>query len=143
MSPRRLQDTSSRHLEDVFNVTIRLPRRLQDVFARRLDDVLEDKKLLRWRRVEDQQIFAAHVCYLQKMKLVNIYLQIKRAIKVLYYISLFITMPTDHLPTDHRPLTQRPTDSIITDPTDKILFYRQDLTVERYRFYRIQTQLGK
>ena len=28
-------------------------RRLQDVFAKRIEDVLEDKKLLRWRRLED------------------------------------------------------------------------------------------
>ena len=63
MSSRRLQDMSSRRLEDVFSVTIfRLPRRLEDglqevlktssrrlqgVFARRLPDVLEDVKLLR------------------------------------------------------------------------------------------------
>ena len=69
MSSRRLQDMSSRCLEDVFSVTIfRLPRRLedvlrevlktssrrlQDVFVRRLQDVLEDVKLLRWRSVED------------------------------------------------------------------------------------------
>ena len=57
--------TSSRHIEDVFNVTIfRLPRRLQDLFKRNskclvntssrfLQDVLEDKKLLHWRRLQD------------------------------------------------------------------------------------------
>ena len=32
-------------------------KRLQVVFARSLQDVLEDEKLLRWRRVEDQQMF--------------------------------------------------------------------------------------
>ena len=61
MPSRRLQDMSSRRLQDVFSVTIfRLPRRLQDVFktfcemsSRRFQDVLEDEKLLRWRRVED------------------------------------------------------------------------------------------
>ena len=61
MSSRRLQDMSSRRLEDVFSVTIfRLPRRLKDVLRevlktswRRLEDVLEDVKLLHWRRVED------------------------------------------------------------------------------------------
>ena len=42
MSSRRLQDMSSRRLQDIFSVTI---------FC--LQDVLEDKKLLRWRRVED------------------------------------------------------------------------------------------
>ena len=47
LSPIRLQDMSSRRLQDVFSVTIfRLPRRLQDVFARRLQGVLEDGKLL-------------------------------------------------------------------------------------------------
>ena len=82
MSSRRIQNMSWRSLEDVFTITIfRLPRRLQDVLhdvfktasrclcktsSRRLQDVLEDKKLLRWRRVEDvfktcledQQMFA-------------------------------------------------------------------------------------
>ena len=33
-------------------------RRLQDVFARSLQDALEDKIFVRWRRVEDQQMFA-------------------------------------------------------------------------------------
>ena len=47
MSSRCLQDMFSRRLEDVFSVTIF-----------RLQDVLEDAKLLPWRRVEDQQIFA-------------------------------------------------------------------------------------
>ena len=42
--------TSWRHLEDVFKT---FSRRLEHVFARRLEDVLEDKKLLRWRRVQD------------------------------------------------------------------------------------------
>ena len=65
MSSRRLQDMSSRRLQDVFSVTIfRLPRRLgrrkivtlktcwktKNCYA---EDVLEDKKLLRWSRVED------------------------------------------------------------------------------------------
>ena len=46
-SSGRLQDMSSRRLEDVFSLTIfRLPRRLEDV--------LEDVKMLRWRRVEDE-----------------------------------------------------------------------------------------
>ena len=68
-SSRRLQDMSSRRLEEVFSVTFFcLPRSFQDVlrdvfrtssrrprdvFARRLQDVLEDEKLLRWGRVED------------------------------------------------------------------------------------------
>ena len=57
-SSKGLQDMSSRRLQDVCSVKIfRLPRRiarcLQDMFARRLQDVLEDKNLLRWRRVED------------------------------------------------------------------------------------------
>ena len=66
ISSRRLQDMSSRRLEDIFSATIfRLPRHLEDVlktcsrrFVRCLQDVLEDEKFLRWRRVEDQQIFA-------------------------------------------------------------------------------------
>ena len=74
MSSRRLQDMSSRCLEDAFSVTIfRLPRRLKDVLrkvfktsSRRLQDVLENVKLLRWRRsedvfktcLEDQRMFA-------------------------------------------------------------------------------------
>ena len=61
MSSRRLQDMSSRGLEDVFSVTIFcLLRRLQDVLqevfkttSRRLQNVLEDVKLLRWRSVKD------------------------------------------------------------------------------------------
>ena len=41
---------SWRRLQHVFSVTIlRLPRRLEDI----LQDILEDKKLLRWRRLED------------------------------------------------------------------------------------------
>ena len=45
-SSRRLQDMSSKRLQDVFSATIfRLPRRLQDV--------LQDLKLLRSKRVED------------------------------------------------------------------------------------------
>ena len=45
---------SSGHLQDVLQDVIKASSRLlQDVFARRLEDVLEDKKLLRWRQVED------------------------------------------------------------------------------------------
>ena len=41
---------SWRRLQHVFSATIlRLPRRLEDI----LQDILEDKKLLRWRRLED------------------------------------------------------------------------------------------
>ena len=52
MSLRRLQDMSSRRLQDVFSVIIfRLPRRLQDVLqdmsSRHLEDVLEDEEFLR------------------------------------------------------------------------------------------------
>ena len=61
MSSRRLQDISSRRLQDVFNLTIfHLPKRLEDVLktsskisSGHLQEVLKDKKLLRWRRVED------------------------------------------------------------------------------------------
>ena len=65
MPSMRLQDMLSRRLQDVFSITIfRLPIRLEDVFktssrricktsSRRLQDILEDKKLLRWRHVED------------------------------------------------------------------------------------------
>ena len=58
MPSRRLQDMSSRRLEEVFSITIfRLPRRLQDVFKTSCE-ISENEKLLRWRRVEDQQMFA-------------------------------------------------------------------------------------
>ena len=63
---RRLQDMFSELLQNAFSITIfRLPRRLEDVLQRRLEDVLQrrlgrrlenvlkDKKLLRWRRLED------------------------------------------------------------------------------------------
>ena len=62
MSSGRLEGMSSRCLEEVFNVTIfRLPRRIEDVLREVLktpEDVLEDVKLLRGRRIEDQQMFA-------------------------------------------------------------------------------------
>ena len=45
-SPRSLQDMPWRFLQRLFRVTI---LRL----ARRLEDLLEDKKLLRWRRLQD------------------------------------------------------------------------------------------
>ena len=63
MSSRRLQDMSSRRLQDMSS------RRFQDMSSRRLQpnnfsssktssrclqDVLEDVKMLRWRRVEDE-----------------------------------------------------------------------------------------
>ena len=58
-SSRRLQEMSSRHLDNVFRVTIFcLPRRL------------EDEKLLRWRRVEDifrkclEDVFKTNKCLL-------------------------------------------------------------------------------
>ena len=50
MSSWRLQDMSSRRLQDVFSVKFFV---FQDVFARRLQDVVEDEKLLRWRCIED------------------------------------------------------------------------------------------
>ena len=47
MKSRRLQDMSSRHLQDVFNVTIfRLPRRLEDVFKTYLQDVFKTYRRL-------------------------------------------------------------------------------------------------
>ena len=54
MSSRRLQDMSSRRFQDVLQGVFKTS--LQDIFktsTRRLQDVLEDRKLLRWRRVED------------------------------------------------------------------------------------------
>ena len=58
--------TFSRHFQDVFKTFSRplqyvLQTRFQDIFnmsSRRLEDVLKDEKLLRWRRVEDQEMFA-------------------------------------------------------------------------------------
>ena len=54
---RCLQDKSLRRLQNVFSVTIfRLPRRPEDALKtswRRLENVLEDKKLLRWRCLQD------------------------------------------------------------------------------------------
>ena len=62
---RRFEDMSSKRLEEVFSLTIfRLPRR----FSRRLQDVLEDEKLLRWRRFEDQQMFAGRLETLNQQK---------------------------------------------------------------------------
>ena len=48
----RLQKTSSRRLDQHQYI------RLGYTSSRRLQDVLEDVKLLRWRRVEDQLMFA-------------------------------------------------------------------------------------
>ena len=48
----RLQKTSSRRLGQDQYI------RLGYTSSRRLQDVLEDVKLLRWRHVEDQQMFA-------------------------------------------------------------------------------------
>ena len=48
----RLQKTSSRRLGQDQYI------RLGYTSSRRFQDVLEDVKLLRWRRVEDQQMFA-------------------------------------------------------------------------------------
>ena len=73
---RRLQDMSSRRLEDVFSVTIfRLPRRLQDVFKTYLQDVFktswktkncyaEDMLKTSSRRLENQQMFAGKYLYI-------------------------------------------------------------------------------
>ena len=47
LKSRRLQDMSSRHLQDVFNVTIfRLPRRLEDVLKTYLQDVFKTYRRL-------------------------------------------------------------------------------------------------
>ena len=60
MSSRRVQDMSSNRFQDVFSVTFFV---LQDVFktfgkmsSKHLQGVLEEKKLLRWICVEDQQM---------------------------------------------------------------------------------------
>ena len=63
---RRLQDISSRCLEDVFSWQFSV---FQDIFKmsceisslRRLEDVTEDQNLLLWRRVED--VLKTNVCW--------------------------------------------------------------------------------
>ena len=59
---KRLQDMSSRRLQDFFSVTIfRLARRLQDVFktfSRRLGRRKIVTLKTCWRRLQDQQMFA-------------------------------------------------------------------------------------
>ena len=64
MSLGRLQDISSRRLQDVLqDVLITSSRRFWKKSSRRLQDVVEDKKLLRRRRLEDQQMFSwKYVC---------------------------------------------------------------------------------
>ena len=68
MSSRSLQDMSSRRL----NLQIfRPPKRFEDVFktsSRRLQEVLEDEKLLRCRRLEDQQMLAGVYAIWQSLK---------------------------------------------------------------------------
>ena len=62
VSSKRLQDMSSRRLQDFFSVTIfRLARRLQDVFktfSRRLGRRTIVTLKTCWRRLQDQQMFA-------------------------------------------------------------------------------------
>ena len=53
-----VQKASWRRLEDFFSVTFFCCKTsLEEVLQTRLEDVLEDKKLLRWRRLGKQEMF--------------------------------------------------------------------------------------